>query len=287
MLSYRHAFHAGNFADVLKHWVQVEILHYLRKKEKPFLYIDTHAGAGCYALDSSEANKTQEHTTGISALNDLAWPALSNYLAAVQQINQQQQQENLYPGSPALAQTLLRADDKAELFELHPNDFLRLQEFMRGDRRIKVHQQDGFSGLLSKLPPTLKRGLVLIDPPYEIKTDYQQVVDTLVQAYRKCSTLTYALWYPVVERQRIDQLEAGLKDSGIANIYLCELAIKADTSERGMTAAGMIVINPPWTLASTAEALLPQLSALLGKGQGAWRSVELVAETSSIRMPKR
>lgn len=193
-------------------------------------------------------------------------------------INRQHHKKNLYPGSPAIAQHLLREQDKAVLYELHPNDFKLLQENMRGDKRIKVHKQDGFSGLLSLLPHTIKRGLVLIDPPYEVKTDYQTVVSTLQKAYKKYATGTYALWYPVVERERIDLLEQQFKASGIKNIHLFELGLSADTAARGMTSAGMIVINPPWTLAKNLQALLPKLAQQLGKEQGVWRYLELAGE---------
>lgn len=278
MLSYRHAFHAGNFADVLKHLVQVEILLYLQQKDKPFVYIDTHAGAGIYSLSSAEAEKTAEYHNGIGAIAKLNWPELNNYVQLVGNINRQHKKHNLYPGSPAIAQHLLREQDRAILYELHPNDFKHLQNNMQGDSRVKVHNQDGFQGLLSSLPPQIKRGLVLIDPPYEIKTDYQTVVDTLTKAYRKFATGTYALWYPVVERERIDLLERQLKDSCIKNIQLFELGLSADTAGRGMTSAGMIVINPPWTLADKLAALLPKLAKQLGKEQGVWRQQMLVAE---------
>lgn len=278
MLSYRHAFHAGNFADVLKHLVQVEILHYLQQKDKPFIYIDTHAGAGVYSLDSFESEKTAEHLNGISAIQHLEWTELASYLEQVQKVNQQQSTQTLYPGSPAIAQNMLREQDKAVMFELHPNDFKLLQNNMQDDARIKVHNQDGFNGLLAMLPPQIKRGLILIDPPYEIKTDYQTVVDTLIKAHKKFATGTYALWYPVVERERINILEKQLKDSGIRNIQLFELGLKADTTARGMTSAGMIVINPPWTLANTLNGLLPKLAQHLGSHHGVWRSLTLVEE---------
>lgn len=278
MLSYRHAFHAGNFADVLKHLVQVEILHYLQQKDKPFIYIDTHAGAGVYSLDSFESEKTAEHLNGISVIQHLEWTELARYLEQVQKVNQQQSTQTLYPGSPAIAQNMLREHDKAVMFELHPNDFKLLQNNMQDDARIKVHNQDGFNGLLAMLPPQIKRGLILIDPPYEIKTDYQTVVDTLIKAHKKFATGTYALWYPVVERERVNILEKQLKDSGIRNIQLFELGLKADTTARGMTSAGMIVINLPWTLANTLNGLLPKLAQHLGSHHGVWRSLTLVEE---------
>lgn len=278
MLSYRHAFHAGNFADVLKHLVQVEILTYLQRKDKPFVYIDTHAGAGLYSLDSVVAQKTSEHLNGISALKDVNWPELQNYLLAVKELSQKDDQQNLYPGSPAIAQAFLREYDKAILFELHPNDFILLDELMRRDRRIRVNKSDGFQGLLASVPPLIKRGLILIDPSYEIKSDYEEVVSVLTAAHRRFAIGTYALWYPVVDRERIDKLESDLKATGIKNIQQFELGLKEDSAGHGMTAAGMIVINPPYTLKATLDSVLPKISKHLAGGRGVWRSEILVAE---------
>ncbi len=278
MLSYRHAFHAGNFADVLKHLIQVEILTYLHKKDKPFVYIDTHAGAGLYSLDSAVAQKTSEHLSGISALKDVNWPELQNYLLAVKELSQEGDQHNLYPGSPAIAQAFLREYDKAILFELHPKDYILLDDLMRRDRRIRVNKSDGFQGLLASVPPVIKRGLILIDPSYEIKTDYEEVVEVLAAAYRRFAIGTYALWYPVVDRDRIDKLEKGLKATGIKNIQQFELGLKEDSLGHGMTSAGMIVINPPYTLKATLDSVLPKISKHLGGGSGVWRSEVLVAE---------
>ena len=263
MLSYRHAFHAGNYADVLKHLVQVEILRYLHQKDKPFVYIDTHAGAGLYALDSAAAEKTAEYRDGIGRLQGCDWPALQPYLNVVAQLSERDGQSNLYPGSPAIAQSLLRPQDRAQLYELHPSDHALLSELMQRDRRIRVQQSDGFQGLIASLPPAERRGLVLIDPPYEIKSDYDTVVSTLVKAHKRFATGIYALWYPVVERARIDKLEQALRHSGIPRIQLFELGLSADTDERGMTSAGMIVINPPWKLEAQMNNVLPWLHAKL------------------------
>lgn len=278
MLSYRHAFHAGNFADVLKHLVQVETLTHLQKKDKPFIYIDTHAGAGIYSLDSNQAQKTAEHVHGISAIRALEWPELKNYLQVAEQLNEMDGQTNLYPGSPAIAQAFLREQDRAILFELHPSDYLLLEEFTHNDRRIRVNKSDGFQGLIATVPPTIKRGLVLIDPSYEIKSDYDDVVEVLIATYRRFATATYALWYPVVDRERVNTIEEGLKASGIKNIQQFELGLKPDSLGHGMTAAGMIVINPPYTLKSNLEKLLPKLSKHLSGAKGVWRSHQLVEE---------
>lgn len=271
MLSYRHAFHAGNFADVLKHLVQIDILLYLQKKEKPFIYIDTHAGAGAYALNSTEANKTQEYRQGIERVLALEWPELSDY----QHIVRAQGIE--YPGSPVIAQQLLREHDHAILFELHPSDGIALQQRMARDKRIQVRLEDGLRGLIATLPTPTKRGLVLIDPSYEMKDDYDKVIDTLLQAHRRMATATYALWYPVVDRARIERMERGLKKSGIRNIQRYELGLQADAEGYGMTSAGMIVINPPWTLLPKMQTLLPRLANHLST-QSVWRCDVLVEE---------
>ncbi|WP_221798301.1 23S rRNA (adenine(2030)-N(6))-methyltransferase RlmJ [Oceanobacter mangrovi] len=277
MLSYLHSFHAGNFADVLKHLVEAEVLAYLCRKDKPFVYIDTHSAAGIYQLNSHESAKNREYLTGIGRLQGSQWPELENYLSAVQAC-QDGIDEPVYPGSPAIAQHFLREQDKAVLFELHPREFGYLEQLMRSDRRISLRHEDGFQGLVGLLPTQIRRGLVLMDPPYEVKTDYQTVVDSLAKAYRRMATATYALWYPVVERQRIDELERQLVKTGIRNIQLFELGIRADSAERGMTSAGMILINPPFTLKPMLEQLLPKLAKQLAGEHGNWRCEVLVEE---------
>jgi len=279
MLSYRHGFHAGNFADVLKHCVQVEIISYLQKKEAPFDYIDTQAGAGRYALASDMAQKNCEYMTGIGQLfKNCELSGLQNYLRLIEKLNPQ---ETLlyYPGSPLIAATMLRPQDKAWLFELHPSDAVKLRDNVPRGRQCQVREEDGFAGLAGLLPSRARRALVLIDPPYEQKADYQRVVAALQLIHRKMATATVALWYPVVERQRIDALEKQLVASGIRNIELFELGVRADAEGHGMTSAGMIVINPPWTLRAQMEALLPPLAATLSADGGHhYRCVTLVAE---------
>lgn len=283
MLSYRHAFHAGNFADVLKHLVQVQILDYLLQKDKVFWYGDTHAGAGGYALTSTEAQKNAEFLNGIGRLwgrNDLP-ELVARYVELVTQFNQQAGGDEtlaFYPGSPWFAKQMLRDEDRLSLFELHPQDSVRLIEAMRGDRRIRVQAKDGFQGLIASVPPKERRGLVLMDPPYEVKTDYDQVVEVLIQAHKRFATGTYALWYPVVQRSRVQTLEKALIKSGMRNIELYELGLTKDTSGRGMTSSGMIVINPPWTLKKQMQQCLPWLAKALAAEDGCYRIETLVAE---------
>ena len=278
MLSYRHSFHAGNFADVLKHLVLVNILQYLTQKDKPLCYIDTHAAAGAYALNSDAALKTREYENGIGALwqrDDLP-PSVASYVQMVRDFNGGGELAN-YPGSPWFAQQVLRPKDRLFLYELHKNEFELLKDNMGGDRRVHVKCDDGFVASVAMLPPQERRGLVLIDPPYEVKKDYQTVVQSLVKASRRFSTGVYALWYPVVDRYRIDDLVGDLKSSGLRNIQLYELGLEPDSDRFGMTASGMVVINPPWMMMKEMEAILPFLAKCLGQ-QGHFRAEQLVAE---------
>ncbi len=280
MLSYRHGFHAGNFADVLKHMVLVHCLEYMKQKDKPLRIIDTHAGAGVYKLNGPQAQKTREFDNGIGRLWQLPDlpAAVETYMATLRELNEHGQLQ-VYPGSPLLAQHLIREQDRLFLHELHPSDFQFLRDCMRNDKRIKVHNEDGFAGLQALLPPPDRRALVLLDPSYEVKNDYQHLVKQVIQAHKRFATGTFAIWYPVVLRQRIDEMELALQKSGIKNIQLLELGLQPDNPEFGMTSSGMIVINPPWTLWSAMEEALPWLVDQLSEnGAGFYRLEQLVAE---------
>ncbi len=278
MLSYRHSFHAGNYADVLKHIVLVEILQHLAKKQKAFEYIDTHAGAGLYHLASVQAEKLREYRNGIGRLSVADWPELADYLSVIAAVNPDQGL-TYYPGSPVIAQHFMRPQDRSWLYELHPQDAELLLQNMNKDRRVRVMHEDGLKGLLSLLPPVSRRGVVLVDPSYEIKSDYDAVVQTIVRAYAKFATGCYAIWYPVVERSRISRLETQFINSGIKNIQRFELGVTADSAQRGMTASGMIVINPPWQLMATMNSLLPKLVSTLSDDAAAYYKCDiLVAE---------
>lgn len=280
MLSYRHGFHAGNFADVLKHTVLVHMLEYMIQKDKPLRIIDTHAGAGVYKLNGPQAQKNREFDNGIGQLwtHTQTPAAISRLLELVRNINEGGQLQ-LYPGSPLIAQTLMRPIDRLFLHELHPADFQFLRDCMRNDKRVRVEHEDGFGGLQALLPPPDRRALVLLDPSYEVKNDYQHLVKQIVQAHKRFATGTYAIWYPVVLRQRIDEMELALKKSGIKNIQLMEFGLHADNPEHGMTSSGMIVINPPWTLWGAMEETLPWLvNNLSENNSGFYRLEQLVAE---------
>ena len=265
MLSYRHSFHAGNHADVVKHIVLMLIIESLQKKEKGFYYLDTHAGVGHYKLESFEANKTGEYLEGIARLwdrDDL--PAeVARYVKMIKKLNNNKSQLRYYAGSPLIATNMLRPQDRALLTELHPSDFPLLRKNFSDFKNVTTKRDNGFQQLKSTLPPKERRGLVLIDPPYELKEDYQLVVQALMEGYKRFATGTYAIWYPVVLRQQIKQMIRNLESTGIRNILQIELAVKPDADNRGMTASGMIVINPPWKLASQMKQILPYLNKVL------------------------
>lgn len=281
MLSYRHAFHAGNFADVLKHVILIQLLEYLSKKEQPFCCIDTHAGAGDYALDSAYALKNKEFSTGIAKLwqrDDLP-DAVASYVQLIKQANHDGKMDR-YLGSPLIMQALLRNKDRLFLYELHTAEVALLTTAIGRDKRVKVFHADGLKNALSLLPPQERRGLILIDPSYELKTDYSEIPKTLIAMHKRFATGTYALWYPVVERRRNQELERAIQNSGIKNVQLFELGIAADTHEHGMTASGLIIINPPWTLKTQMQTVLPWLLEALGNhnGTGFYRIQTLVEE---------
>lgn len=272
MLSYRHSFHAGNHADVLKHLVQVLIIQALQQKEKGFLYLDTHSGAGHYSLASKEAEKTAEFNTGIAYLWERKdCPSeVAFYLDQIKQINPSKKL-TYYPGSPLLAANLLRSQDRAILTELHPTDYPLLRKNFADKKNVTVKRENGFQQLKAVLPPVERRGFILIDPPYELKEDYELVVKAVVEGYKRFATGTYAIWYPVVLRQQIKKMFRALQATGIRKILQVELAIKPDSTQRGMTASGMVVINPPWTLETQMKNVLPYLTRVLApEGTGSW-----------------
>jgi 23S rRNA (adenine2030-N6)-methyltransferase len=271
MLSYRHAFHAGNHADVLKHSTLVLTLDYLLRKEKPLAYIDTHAGAGAYRLQSAEARKTGEFEQGIARLwrcEGLPAP-LRGYIDSVAAFNGSGELVR-YPGSPRFAAHWLRPQDRLWLHEMHPRDVELLRDLFRGDRRVRIDQADGFAALKAQLPPVSRRALVLIDPPYEIKEDYRRVLDSLREAHRRFATGTYLVWYPLLDQAEAKRLPAQLERLKLGPWLRAELQIAPD-DRPGLYGSGMFVINPPWPLADQLRETLPWLSERLGAGEGSFR----------------
>lgn len=279
MLSYRHAFHAGNFADVLKHLVLMCIIGYLKKKDKPLCYIDTHAGPGKYQLDSEFALKNREFDSGIKQLwlRDDMPECVAEYVALVKHFNTPGALTH-YPGSPLIAKYLLRGQDRLFLHELHTTEIKALTDRFRGDKAVKTFHTDGLKNSLGLLPPSQHRGLVMIDPSYEMKSDYRQVVGTLAAMHKRFASGTYALWYPVIERHHQQRLEKAIMATGIKNISLFELGVRSDSSGHGMTASGMIAINPPWTLIAQMELALPYLAKILGDNEEGLYRIKILAE---------
>lgn len=272
MLSYRHAFHAGNHADVLKHAVLIALLDHLNQKDKPWWYIDSHAGAGIYDLASEQARKNAEFDTGIGRLwqcDDLP-PMLANYVELVRGLNPGGQLR-LYPGSPWCAYRKARPDDRLRLFELHPSDQrLLASTFSEAGRQVKVEAVDGHLGLKAVLPPPPRRALVLIDPSYEVKRDYPRTVEALKDGLARFANGTYVVWYPLLQKPDARQLPSRLKATHPTAWLDVTLSVQAPAKDGfGMHGSGLFIVNPPWTLPAMLEATLPRLVALLGQDSAA------------------
>ncbi|HSW18267.1 MAG TPA: 23S rRNA (adenine(2030)-N(6))-methyltransferase RlmJ [Ramlibacter sp.] len=302
MFSYRHAFHAGNHADVLKHMVLIAILKHLTQKPTPLVVVDTHAGAGLYRLDDDFAGTSGEAQDGIfklmaalrppkgaaPAVAEIA-PALIDYLDAIAGVNRDGQLK-LYPGSPFVTQQFLRAEarDKLKLFEMHPTDSKALAAHvaqLEAGRQVSAARTDGFESLKALIPPPSRRALVLIDPSYEIKSDYAKVSACLQDSLKRFATGTYAIWYPIIPRPEAHDLPRRLKTltnqagkpwlHATLNIgHRDEPREIGEPDRPGLTASGMFVVNPPHTLKPALAAALPQLLEVLGRGRGKGQLLE-------------
>jgi len=286
MLSYRHAFHAGNHADVLKHLIEILLIRHLLRKDKAIWYIDTHAGAGCYALNSGYATMHREYADGIARLwtrNDLP-PPLADYVALVRSFNPDGDL-NIYPGSPLLADRLLRAHDRLHLFETHPADIILLRQNLGGPgKRVMVQATDGFRAMKALLPPAPRRALVLIDPPYEDKQDYRRVVSALEAGLDRFASGVYALWYPNLSRAESRQFPSRLKQLPVHGWLHVALNVRGpNADETGMRGSGMFVINPPWGLRETMEQTMPCLADWLGQDEQADFALEYHEKPSAPR----
>jgi 23S rRNA (adenine2030-N6)-methyltransferase len=275
-VNYRHSFHAGNFADVFKHAVLCRILHYLRAKLAAFRVIDTHAGAGLYDLAGPEASRGGEWHDGIERLlaAPLAAPVaalLAPYLEVMAALNERGQLKT-YPGSPALARAWLRPQDRLIACEIEPKAGAALRQNLRGDIRIKTLEIDGWTALGAYVPPKERRGLVLVDPPFEQDGDFFRLAHGLAAAHRKWATGIYALWYPIKGRSEPDAFAKALRRAGIGKMLRAELIVAPLSDPTRLNGCGLILVNPPWTLESELSVLLPALAGILGReGNGAFR----------------
>jgi 23S rRNA (adenine2030-N6)-methyltransferase len=274
-MNYRHAFHAGGFADVIKHVVLVRILTYLQDKQAPFRVIDTHAGAGLYDLTGDEARRGGEWLTGVARLmqarfSESTAPLLKPYLDIVRAFNPQRGLE-AYPGSPLIARALLRPQDRLTACEVEPNARKRLIDALRRDTQARVVDLDGWVALPAFVPPKERRGLLLIDPPYEQKDEFERMAEGFAEAFAKWPTGMYLMWYPVKSRRATDNLArhvAGVAGAAATpgKCLRLEFSVAPQAAEPGLTSAGILVVNPPWTLAGELRAILPELEKPLGRG---------------------
>ncbi|HRK25193.1 MAG TPA: 23S rRNA (adenine(2030)-N(6))-methyltransferase RlmJ [Beijerinckiaceae bacterium] len=281
-MNYRHAFHAGNFADVLKHALLCRILVHLAAKDTPFRVIDTHAGTGVYDLTSSAAQRSPEWRDGIARLvgthlpEEVA-PLLAPYLALAAPMLSAERPT--YPGSPRIALALTRTQDRLSFVEKHPDDIIGLKAAIAGDRRAKALHLDGWTAWNAQVPPPERRGLVLVDPPFEADSDWQRMVDGLIQSARKWAGGIVMLWYPVKDPATVERFFDALEATGIRKILRLELAVDQVRPDGPLAATGVIMVNPPHRLETEARLLLPFLARRLARSRDAATCIEwIVAE---------
>ena len=286
-MNYRHAYHAGNFADVVKHAVLCRVLAYLREKPAAYRVIDTHAGAGLYDLTASEAGKTGEWRDGIGRLLGAQIDPdirglLAPYLDAVAASNPPNRLTT-YPGSPMLVRSLLRRQDRLIACELEPRAAAALARNLQGDARVKTIAIDGWTALSAYVPPVERRGLVLVDPPFEQDSDFRRLSRELAEAHRKWATGIYMLWYPIKDRGEPDALAKRLRRLGLAKTLRAEMIVAPMSDPRRLNGSGLILVNPPWRLAGELAILLPALVKTLGRGgKGAFRLDWLTGERPTV-----
>jgi 23S rRNA (adenine2030-N6)-methyltransferase len=274
-MNYRHAFHAGGFADVIKHIVLVRILTYLHDKQAPFRVIDSHAGAGIYDLGGDEARRGGEWLTGIARImqarfSEAVLPLVSPYLDIVRAFNPQRDLQ-AYPGSPLIARALLRPQDRLVACEVEPKARKRLIDALRRDTQARVVDLDGWVALPAFVPPKERRGLVLIDPPFEQKDEFERMANGFTEAFAKWPTGSYMLWYPVKSRRATDSLAKHVAEVAAAAdvpgaCLRLEFSVAPQMAGAALTSAGLLIVNPPWKLAAELKAILPELEKPLGQG---------------------
>ena len=296
-MNYRHAYHAGNFADVLKHVVLSALIDALKAKPTPFAVIDTHAGSGCYALEGKEAEKTGEWRDGVGRLlfpdvgphasaGGTLPPLLRHWLDGLLALPGNEHGLKLYPGSPLQAARAMRETDSAQLCELHPEEAARLRELFHHDRRMHVHERNGYEALKALLPPKEKRGLVLIDPPYEAQeAEYRLIEQALKAALVRWPTGVYAVWYPVKQRSQVQPFLRWLGHCGARRVLRAELLVHPDDSPLRLNGSGMAIVNAPWKLDESLREPLRALARLLSQERPAEWRLDWLAEEGAAAPP--
>ncbi|MBM3607166.1 MAG: 23S rRNA (adenine(2030)-N(6))-methyltransferase RlmJ [Alphaproteobacteria bacterium] len=282
-MNYRHAFHAGNFADVFKHIVLTRILAYQMRKDTPLFYLDTHAGIALYDLAEGDAARTGEWREGVARILRAPAPALVADLLApwleAAGPGDEQGMPAIWHGSPALAARLLRPQDRMILCELHPQDYRTLARALKGDERVRTVHIDGYTALKAYVPPKERRGLVLIDPPFEARSEFEDVTAALAAAWKKWPQGCYALWYPVKDQDLCDAFYAGLAQAGLRHVLRAELAVAQPQADGRLSANGLAIVNPPYVLQGELELIGPWLLQRLARGAGAnWRLEQAIPQ---------
>lgn len=267
-MNYRHIYHAGNFADVFKHIILIMLLEALRKKEKGFLYLDTHAGIGRYDLMAEIAQKTREYENGIAKILQIKQcpPVVKVYQDIVISFNSSEDPLHYYPGSPQIAYSLLRKQDRMILAELHPEDVTTLKKEFLNKPNVAVHHVDGYQSLKAFLPPQAGRGLVLIDPPFEDKDEFQKVVSGLETALKRFPNGIYAIWYPIKEIKHVKNFYNKINELELEALLINEFSISKPQEGAGLTSCGMAIINPPWKFKEELQTVLEWLQKVMGPG---------------------
>jgi 23S rRNA (adenine2030-N6)-methyltransferase len=285
-MNYRHAYHAGNFADVVKHAVLALVIEHLKLKPAPFRVIDTHAGIGVYDLASEQAQKTGEWREGIgrlmqATLSPGAAAILAPYLDVVRRLNPDGELAR-YPGSPLLARELMRPDDRLVVNELHPEDLNELKRLFAHDPQVTVMDLDAWTALKALLPPPERRGIMLIDPAYEQTGELDRLADGLKEAVRRFATGTFLLWYPIKESRPVTAFRSNIAALGLPKATAIELMIRGPEDETRLNGAGLLAVNAPFTLSSKLSVLMPELAGVLEQGNGAgFRLLELGTEATT------
>jgi len=286
-MNYRHIYHAGNFADVLKHILLVRVIEYMKRKQAAFRVIDTHAGIGLYDLSSTQAQKTGEWKAGIARLMDgtrdlsvTTGALIAPYLDCIHTLNPDGG-VLIYPGSAKLTRLLLRRQDRLSALELHPQDQARLAQLFAGDHQVRVTRLDGWLALGAHLPPKERRGVVFVDPPYEDPGDFTRLVDGLTRAVKRFAHGVYLLWYPIKAQAPIAALYQALEKTGIVRIMAVEMMVADPRHTSGLAGCGLVVVNPPFTLDGEIRQILPELTRLLAfDNHAGWRIIHIAGESA-------